>query len=208
MRRLILVPALVTLGVTLLRLAGELLGGPSTLFSRAVGGGAALVGIVWLVPVFGVLFARRLLREGEWASAGGTAAYAFLGLVAFLALAVAGFGRPVASLSQFLLIAAGAWLGIAITYRGWPALSRALLAYGLAARVPVIVVILLGILNGWNTHYDVPPPGLPDLGPLPRWIAIGVIPQLTIWMAVTVIVGSLAGAAALALTSRRAAAAA
>ena len=203
MGRLILVPALVTLGVTLLRLAGELLGGPSTLFSRAVGGGAALVGIVWLVPVFGVLFALRLAREGDAAGAGRTAGFAALGLLAFAALAALGFGRPVASASQFLLIGAGAWLGIAVTYRGWPRLIRTLLAYGLAARVPVIVVILLGILNGWNTHYDVPPPGLPDLGPLARWVAIGIVPQLTIWMAVTVILGSLAGAAAVALTSRR-----
>ena len=48
--RLILIPSLITLGVTLLRLAGELTNGSPTLFSRAVGGGAALVGIIWLVP--------------------------------------------------------------------------------------------------------------------------------------------------------------
>lgn len=65
------------------------------------------------------------------------------------------------------------------------------------------VVILLGILNGWNTHYDSPPPGLPDLDPLTRWLGIGVIPQFTIWVAVTVILGSLCGAASLALAPRR-----
>lgn len=199
--RMILVPALVTLGVTVLRVAGELASGPSTLFSRAVGGGAAVVGIVWLVPVFGAWFARRLAMD-DAASPGRTAGFAVAGLAAFAVLAAAGFARPVASLSQFALIAAGAWIGIAVARRGWPRLADTLLAYGLAARVPVIVVILVAILNGWNTHYDSPPPGLPDLGPIARWTAIGVIPQLTIWMAFTVIVGALAGAAALALSRR------
>jgi len=201
--RLILVPALLTLGVTLLRLAGELMNGTPALFSRAVGGGAALVGIIWLVPVFGVYFARRLARQGASAPAGRTAGFAALGLLAFVVLAAAGFQRPVASPSQFLLIGAGAALGIAVTRGGWPRLWRTLLAYGFAARIPVAVVILLGILNGWNTHYDSPPPGLPDLEPLTRWLAIGVIPQFTVWVAVTVILGSLCGAASLALAPRR-----
>ena len=206
--RLILVPALLTFGVTLLRLAGELADAPPALFSRAVGGGGALVGIIWLVPVFGVHFARRLAREEGGAPAGRTAFFAALGLLAFAAPAAAGFQRPTASPSQFLLIAGGALAGIAVTRRGWPRLWETLLAYGLAARIPVAVVVLLGILNGWNTHYDTPPPGLPDLPPLARWLAIGVVPQLTIWTAVTVILGALAGAAALAIAPPRRAAAA
>jgi hypothetical protein len=99
-----------------------------------------------------------------------------LGLLAFSVLA-AGFQRPVASPSQLLLIAAGAFAGIAIARSGLLRLWQLLLAYGFAARIPVPVVILLGILNGWNTHYDSAPPGLPDLGSFARWIAIGVIPQ-------------------------------
>jgi hypothetical protein len=201
--RLILVPALLTLGVTVLRLAGELMNGSPTFFSRAVGGGAAVVGIIWLVPVFGVYFARRLAREGSSAPLGRAGGFAALGLLAFVVLAAAGFQRPIASPSQFLLIAAGAFAGIAVTRSGWPRLWQVLLAYGLAARIPVAIVILLGILNGWNTHYDSPPPGLPDMGPLARWIAIGVIPQLTIWIAVTVVLGTLAGAASLALLPPR-----
>ena len=180
--RLILLPALLTLGVTLLRLAGELLNWSPALFSRAVGGGAALVGIIWLVPGFGVHFARRLSREGESAPVGRTAGFAALGLLAFVVLAAAGFQRPTASPSQFLLIGAGAFLGIAVTRAGWPRLWRTLLAYGFAARIP---------------------PGLPDLDPLARWLAIGVIPQFTIWVAVTVILGTLSGAASLALARPR-----
>lgn len=197
--RLILVPALVTLGVTVLRLAGELMNASPTLFSRAVGGGAAVVGIIWLVPVFGIYFARRLAREGMTPSLGRSVGFAALGLLAFAVLAAIGFQRPVASPSQFLLIAAGAVAGVAVTRRGWPRLWQALLAYGFAARVPVAIVILLGILNDWRTHYDSPPPGLPDLSPFARWIAIGVIPQFTIWIAATVILGTLAGVLSLAL---------
>ena len=200
---LILVPALLTLGVTLLRLAGELANASPTFFSRAVGGGAAVVGIIWLVPVFGIYFARRLAREDSSAPVGRSAGFAALGLVAFVVLAAAGFQRPVASPSQFLLIAAGAFAGVAVARKGWPLLWQVLLAYGLAARTPVAIVILVGILNRWNTHYDSPPPGLPDLSPFARWIAIGVIPQFTIWIAVTVILGTLAGAASLALVPVR-----
>jgi hypothetical protein len=201
--RLILVPALLTLGVTVLRLVGELMSASPTFFSRAVGGGAAVVGIIWLVPVFGVHFARRLAREDASVPLGRSAAFAALGLLAFVAVAAAGFQRPVASPSQFLLIAAGAFTGIAIARNGWPRLWLVLLAYGFAARIPVTIVILLGILNGWNTHYDSPPPGLPDFGPFARWIAIGVIPQFTIWIAVTIIMGTLCGAASLALVPLR-----
>src|SRR5512134_1525146 len=93
--RLILVPALVTLAVTVLRLAGELTNGSPTFFSRAVGGGAAVVGIIWLVPVFGILFARRLAREGSLAPVGRSAGFAALGLLVFVVLAAAGFRRPV-----------------------------------------------------------------------------------------------------------------
>jgi hypothetical protein len=43
--RLILVPAIVTLAITLLRLIGELQGWSPFLFNKAPGGGFALVGI-------------------------------------------------------------------------------------------------------------------------------------------------------------------
>lgn len=204
--RLILVPALVTLGVTIMRLAGELMNGSPSLFSRAVGGGGAAVGIIWLMPVFAVHFARRIAREDARAPIGRATAFAAVGLLVFLVLAAAGFQRPVASASQFLLIIAGASLGIAVARPGWPRLWLALVGYGLAARIPVIIVILLGILNQWNTHYDSPPPGLPDMSPLARWIAIGVIPQLTLWMALTVLLGTLIGAVSLALFPPRSAA--
>src|SRR5882672_12650128 len=63
--QLILVPALITLAVTLIRLVGELSRWSPSLFNRNPGGPGALVGIVWLIPVFGVLFALRLAADGQ-----------------------------------------------------------------------------------------------------------------------------------------------
>jgi hypothetical protein len=190
--RIVAWPAAVTLAVTLLRLTGELLEWTPTLFDRAVGGGAALVGIIWLVPVFGFYFGLRLaaVEPPRLSRALGVDVLALGVLGAFLAL---GFSRPTASLSQFLAIGVGSWVAMLIARQGWPALGSTLLRYGLLARLPVVLVILLGILGDWGTHYDTPPPGLPEMGTLARWIAIGVIPQLTLWMAVTLLVGTLFG---------------
>lgn len=55
--QLILMPAIISLAVTLLRLSGELAHWSSRYFNTDVGGGGALVGITWLAPIFGAYFA-------------------------------------------------------------------------------------------------------------------------------------------------------
>jgi hypothetical protein len=58
----VLVPAVITLGVKLVRLAGELRGWSSPWFDRSNG----LVGITWfLPPIFGFCFAWKLVHEGQ-----------------------------------------------------------------------------------------------------------------------------------------------
>jgi hypothetical protein len=196
----VLWPAAVTLVVTVLRLTGELLDWTPALFNRSVGGGDALVGIIWLAPVFGAYFGYRLTSQapapGTLGRVLGWDLTALAVLASFLAL---GFSRPTASASQFLAIGVGSWAATAVAWRGWPLLVATLLRYGLLARLPVIIVILLGILGDWKTHYDTPPPGLPEMGTFARWVAIGVIPQLTLWMAVTVVLGLLVAVPAAAL---------
>jgi hypothetical protein len=59
-RSLVLVPALITLGVTLLRLVAEVVGAPGWLASDEAGGHRALLGIVWLPLVFGPWYALRI----------------------------------------------------------------------------------------------------------------------------------------------------
>src|ERR1700741_5123781 len=80
--QLILIPSVITLAITLLRLIGELQHWPEVLFSRSAGGGFAIIGISWLPFVFGAYFAAKLLAAGETpVSAGRTIGFALLGLV-------------------------------------------------------------------------------------------------------------------------------
>jgi hypothetical protein len=201
-RKLVLVPALITLAVTLLRLTGELMHWSPKLFNPAAGGGGALVGIAWLVPVFGAYFAVKLVRAGERprrvASAIG------LAVAGFALLPLAGFGAAAAGLPQqsfatFGLFVVLSIVGALIAYRGWPALGRTLFAYGLAARIPVVIVMLVAMMGNWGTHYDVAPPGFPAMGTVAKWFAIGVVPQLTIWIWFTMAAGAIAGTIAAAV---------
>ena len=116
-------------------------------------------------------------------------------------------GMSQQSLSTFAVYVVGAIVGLVLGLRAWPALGRTLLAYAFAARVPVVLVMLAAILGNWGTHYDVPPPGLPAMAPLSKWLLIGVLPQMTIWIWFTVVVGSLFGILAAAVARRGRAAA-
>jgi hypothetical protein len=204
--RLILVPALITLGVTLVRLTGELLGWSPLLINRAPGGPGALIGIVWLVPVFGFWFGLRLARTAAPAGVGRVAGHGLLAVLAGAALSAAAplLGAPTpVQLAGMLL---GTVAAVALAWRGWPALARVLFAYALAARIPVALVMLAAILGDWGTHYDVVPPGFDaTMGPFAKWVLIGLIPQLTAWVGFTVAVGTIFGALGAALARREAA---
>ncbi len=63
--------------------------------------------------------------------------------------------------------------------------------------------MLAAILGSWGTHYDAPPPGLPPMSPVSKWLLIGLLPRMTIWIWFTVVVGSLLGLGAAALARRR-----
>ena len=93
-------------------------------------------------------------------------------------------------------------VGAAVAYRGWPGLGRVLFAYGLAARIPVVLVMLAAILGNWGTHYDVAPPDFPAMGTIAKWLLIGLLPQLTIWMWFTIVAGAIFGAIAAAVAGR------
>jgi hypothetical protein len=209
-RELVLVPAIITLAVTLVRLAGELYGGPESLFNRSAGGGGALIGIVWLVLVFGYWFGHKLTRAGfAPASLGRHFGFTLLGLALMAGLGWAASAMRTASLAQFALVTVGAWGGAWLVRCGWREAGDVLIAYGLAARIPVALVMLFAILGDWGTHYDVPPPGFPEgVAPVDKWVQIGLIPQLTIWIGFTVIVGGLFAGVAAAIARRRGASAA
>jgi hypothetical protein len=62
--------------------------------------------------------------------------------------------------------------------------------------------MLVAILGNWGTHYDVAPPNFPAMAPLSKWLLIGLLPQMTIWIWFTVVVGSLFGILAGAMARR------
>jgi len=193
--RLILVPALITLAVTGLRLVGELERWNPTLFSREAGGAGAIVGIVWLVPVFGVYFARKLMAAGEGpANAGRALGLALLGLACVPAAIFVARTLKLSLLAVLPLLAAASLLAAFVASRGWPALARVLLAYGLAARIPVAVLMLVAMKANWGTHYELGPPQMPAMGLIAKWALIGLVPQMTFWIAFTIAVGTIFGA--------------
>jgi hypothetical protein len=207
--KLVLWPAVVTLAITLLRLVGELLDWAPALFNRSAGGGGSPLGVSWLPPVFGVLFAVQLVRAGFGpARAGKAIGMAVLGVVVAIGLMMVagslGILQPgTFSLFGLLAFTLALTAGAAVAWIGWPALGQVLLAYALAARIPVALVMLVAMLGDWQTHYDVAPPGFPAMGVMAKWLQIGLLPQLTVWLAITVLFGVLFGSLAGALGGRR-----
>jgi hypothetical protein len=205
-KKLILVPALITLAITLLRLIGELQQWSPKLFSREAGGGGALIGIAWLVPVFGIYFGWKLAAAGELPpSVGRAIGFAFLGLALVpgaATVAIMLVGVPPQSLTLLGVIAVTSLVGAVIAFQGWQALGRTLLAYALAARIPVLIVMLFAILGNWGTHYDVAGPGLPEMSPLMKWFMIGVLPQMTVWIWFTMVLGAVTGSITAAIKGR------
>jgi hypothetical protein len=203
-RDLVLVPALITLAVTALRLAGELQRWSPRLFNREAGGPGSLVGIVWLVPVFGVVFARRLLRAGEGPARPGRAAGLAVAAILLTAATVAAtIAAGLPPRGRLVVIALVTPLVVWIVQRGWPALGRTLLAYALAARIPVALLMLVAIHAAWGTHYELGAPDMPVMTPWTKWFWIGLVPQLTLWVSFTVAVGGLFGGLTAVLTRRR-----
>lgn len=198
-------PAALTLGVTLLRLVGELRGWSPDYFSRLPGGGLAIVGITWLAPFVGAYLGWRLTRAGV-RSPGVASVAGWSGGALLLGLAIGyGLERVVqpswtGTLVLWALVAVFVALMSFVT---WPALGWPLLVYAAAARLPVVLVMALAIRGRWGTHYDAAPPGFPALLPTPRWLWTGLLPQTTIWIAFTLAVGMIGAAAGVWLASRR-----
>lgn len=193
---LVLAPALLTLAVTVLRLVGELRGWSPRSFSRLPGGGLALVGIAWLAPLVGLYLGWRLQRARVPAPSGMRSVFvpAAAAALGSLAALIAGKALQTSWTANLTLWAVVSALVAAVAFAAWPALGRPLLAYAWAARVPVILLMALAIWKGWGTHYDAPPPGFPAMPPLRRWLWTGLLPQATMWVAWTMLTGTIAGA--------------
>jgi len=201
--RLIAIPALITLGVTILRLVGELQHWSKLFFNPSAGGGRAIVGISWLPFIFGPYFAVKLVSAGQGPKSTGKAiGFAVLGLIVLFLGGFVAFGPhlglPAKVTVGYLIMAAAALLQL----NPWPALGKALLAYGYAARIPVAIAMFLAIQGSWGTHYDAGGPHKGSIDFWPKYIAIGLEPQLIFWVAFTVIFGALFGTIAAVIARR------
>jgi hypothetical protein len=190
--RFILLPALLTLGVTLARVVGELAHGPAWLFRREPVGWC-LVSIDWLPLIFGPYFALRLRRAGSEPTHFIEARILFA-----VGLVVAAVGSPKVfapnlrtQLVGNLLLA----LGAGLTFLQWRDFWFALVGYAYAARIPEAAVTFLALQGRWGTHYDLVPATYQ--GPQSLWgkfAMMGLLPDLVTWVAGTVLLGCLAGA--------------
>jgi hypothetical protein len=204
-KQLIFWPGVVTLGVTAIRLAGELLHGPRALFNPDAGGGFALVGIAWLAPVFGIYFAIKLAAEGHGPKSAKLAVQsAILGFIFVIVIPFASMSAPVSS--PYLRTALFLWVptvaAAAFQIFSWPALAKTLFAYAFAARIPIAILMFFAMLGSWGTHYDAVPEGFPEAGLAFKYFWLGLLPQLIFWVGFTVLVGSLFGSIAFALRAR------
>lgn len=202
--RQVAIAGVLTLVVTLVRLAGEVNGWGARWFDSQAGGGGALVGIWWLVLPFGWVFGRHLVRVGAPpASRIAAVVWPSIGIALALGL-ISGMMHllPQPTLGGFLAMSVIGPVCGAIGLRGWPALWRTNLLYGLAARVPVIVITPIAVMNAWGTHYEKLAPGSPTVTDAAR-IAILCTAQLVVWLPFTVLVGGLTGGIAAATARRR-----
>jgi hypothetical protein len=202
--RLITIPAVITLAVSILRLVGELRHWSTTWFSPEAGGGGAFVGIVWLVPVFGIYFALELSGAAQGPSGFGKAlGYTALGMMlGYAGVRLAYTAEPLfpgsAAVGFALMVAAPFLLHLA-----WPALFKTLLAYAYAARIPVAVVMFFAIRGSWGTHYDAAPGYPAAAGFWRKYVELAILPQLIFWMAFTILIGALFGTTVTAILRRR-----
>lgn len=212
---LVLVPALLSLVVTIVRLVGELEGWAPVLFNSEGPGPKqqqGLFGITLLIPLFGFWFGFKLRRDtggpanltsallqyviGAGVLVGGFLAASTLGWIVMPTEEQPG---EVVGMGIVLGLLAAAFL---VTLTAWPRLSSTLLVYALLARLPVVAITFVAVAKNWGTHYEKLPPNfrLPEGMDKAMFLSM---PQLVFWPVVTMLVGGLCGALGAALAGKK-----
>jgi hypothetical protein len=202
--RLVFVPALITLALTLLRLEGELHRWSASWFSTAPGGPGLLAALMELLaPVFGVYFALKLARDGDGPPDPRQAiGLAVLGVAMLLIGYGISFGLNIDFPGRLLLGYVVVAFAAVLQVPGWSRLVKTLLAYGLTARIPVVVVMYLALRGHWGTHFDNVPALYLHMAFWPMYLYFSVLPQLVFWLVFTLISGCLLGTIAAAFVDR------
>lgn len=190
--RAVVVAGLLTLAVTGVRLLGELQGWSPSWFSRDAGGRGAVIGVVWLVPVFGFLFGRCLARQGLAPAAPWRTLVLLLLPTAALIGGVGYIGSTLKGeelRTALNYVALGGPLLVLVALLIWPRGTLANLAYGVLARAPVVVVQYVSIAQQWGTHYEKVHPQLPPMDAGERAFGL-MLAQATLWVPFTALLGT------------------
>lgn len=209
---LVLLPAVLSWLVTAARVVGEVNGFGAPWVSSAPGGGGALLGIVWLAPVFGAWFGWRLAPAAPPRAAGLAVLLHLAGLVAY----VGGFQvvrfvlrfdttTPTGLTAQILAMGVVSLLVLPLAFVAWPQLARTNVVYAFAVRVPTAVVTFPAVFGAWGTHLEkFGPNDYAGFGPWPH-AALLAFTQLVFWTSFTVLAGGLFGSLVALARRRRAA---
>jgi len=198
--RIVVAPPLIAIAVTLARLTGELHHWPKPLVNADVCG-KAILGVVWLVPVFSIYFAMKLWPSRQPPRLNAAIALAAGGLLLKLAGTYI-MERQGPYLVRMSLNFAVTFIGLLLQFLAWPALAKILLVYGYLSRIPVAIVQFLAMRGAWGTHYDAIDPGFPKIGFWPTYLRVAFVPNIFFMEAYTVIAGVLIGSVACALVRR------
>jgi len=185
----ILVPAIISLAVTLLRLTGELYEWSDVWF-----GPLSPFGITWLVPIFGLYFGWRLGKAGyRPSSILKTLLYLIGAILVFVITGIIASRFQDQRVVGDIILCFGSIAAAYLGYISWCDMGPLQLGYGLAARIPVVIVSFIAIYANWGTHYDDAGDNFPEMGLFMKWVVLGLLPQMTLWMAYTIIIGILFG---------------
>jgi hypothetical protein len=195
-------PVLVSIIVVLVRLIGELMAWDPRLFGTAVGGGFSLVGVSWLMPIFGFAFGWILTGKGHAPDRPGLAIILHLLGLALLIAGVIAVQKNVDHPAMLGALAGVAVVSLLFAWRGWSELIRYTFTYGLMVRLAVIAVTAVAFQMQWGTHFESLPEQYADRPSSERFLSL-VAPQLFFWIPGTVLVGGVFGSIATFIRGRR-----
>jgi len=192
---LVTVPALITLAVTIVRLVGELERWSPKWFLSG-GDLSWLTDVTWLTIPFSAYFGFKLASGGHgpksikkaYLCAGAGAAILFASVSVSRIAPLPSVGFRTGLFLDACVLTAVAFIQLA----AWPGLVKVLLAYALATRIPIVIIMCFGLHGHWGTDFDYAGTAEFDL-PVPGYFWRAFFPQLTSWVGLTVLLGSIAG---------------
>ena len=182
--RMIRWPLILTALVLGARLAGELLGWDPRLFAREGWPAFALIGIPWLIPLFGLYHGWVIAGRGRAPDRPGLAiilhAFGALAVIGGVLISVKTLAWPMTPIGA----AIGGVIALAFCWRAWPEVLRYSFAYGLGARLMVVAVTIPAVFFEWGTHFDFVPPEIGTVTKLDR-LGFLTVAQLVAWVPLT-----------------------